>query len=137
MAESTLRKYLSVLKDVLEDFDLTLNLSPLEILGDEVNIRYFYFHFFEQVAEYNQHSYLKSIHMDLYAILRNLLHNYGLVLNVDYHRFVRWMTVSEQRIRQQKLVYLDAHILEEYRHRDTFLMLKTAAKKQYTQIHLI
>lgn len=129
IAESTLRKYLSVLKEVLEDFDLTLNLSPIEILGDEVNARYFYFHFFEQVAEYNQHSYLKSRHMDLYAILRSLLHNYGLILNVDYHRFVRWMTVSEQRIRQQKLVYLDAKILDKYRHSDTFIMLKAAAKK--------
>lgn len=129
ISESTLRKHLSILKDVLEDFDLTLNLSPIEILGDEVNIRYFYFHFFEQIAEYNQHTYPEQKQADLYAVLRNLIHTYGLILNVDYHRLIRWLAVNEQRIKQQKMVYLEQEIFDKYSKNDVFLVLKSAMEK--------
>ncbi|MBO0441229.1 helix-turn-helix domain-containing protein [Candidatus Enterococcus ikei] len=126
IAESTLRKHLSILKEVLDEFDLTLSLSPIEILGDEINIRYFYFHFFEQVADFSHNSYPEQKQADLYALLRNLTHTYGLILNVDYHRLIRWLAVSEQRIKQNKLVYLKQEIHEKYAKNDVFLVLKNA-----------
>ncbi|WP_077914713.1 helix-turn-helix domain-containing protein [Listeria grandensis] len=46
LSTSTLYRYLGHLKKVLKDFKLELTLTPVAIVGEEVNIRHFYFHFF-------------------------------------------------------------------------------------------
>ncbi|MFD2387977.1 helix-turn-helix domain-containing protein [Enterococcus rivorum] len=46
VSESTLRKYLAYLKDILNEYEIEMNTNPLYLIGNEVNIRYFYFHFF-------------------------------------------------------------------------------------------
>ncbi|WP_170924750.1 helix-turn-helix domain-containing protein [Candidatus Enterococcus clewellii] len=129
VAESTLRKHLSLLKKVLKPFDLTLNLSPVEILGNEVNIRYFYFHFFEHSLEYSGSVYPEAKQSDLYNLLRSFLHKHGLVLNVNYHRLICWFFISEQRIRQKKLVYLDKSIIDKYASFHAVFTIRNALEK--------
>lgn len=125
ISESTLRKYLFLLKKVLKQFDLTLNLSPIEILGDEINIRYFYFHFFEQITEFSRNNYTN----ELFSLLRNLINVDGLLLNVDYHRLVHWSAITEQRIRQNKLVYLKQEVYEKHSRNSALPSIKRSMKE--------
>lgn len=129
IAESTLRKHLSLLKKVLKPFHLTLNLSPVEILGNEVNIRYFYFHFFEHSLEYSGPIYPEAKQSDLYNVLRSFVHNNGLILNVDYHRLMRWFFIGEHRIRQKKLVYFEKDIIDKYIASNAVSIIKNALIK--------
>lgn len=46
LSTSTLYRYLGCLKKVLKEFNLELTFTPVAIVGEEVNIRQFYFHFF-------------------------------------------------------------------------------------------
>lgn len=125
IAESTLRKHLNVLKKVLKKFNLTLNLSPIEILGDEINIRYFYSRFFEQDPDFIRNNHPET----LYTFLKSLTHAESLILNVDYHRLICWAAVIEQRIKQSKTVYLKPEILEKYSNTYTISAIRTALNK--------
>lgn len=116
LSESSTRTYLKLLKNIVEEYNLTLKLSPVVILiGKEADVRYFYFHFFHYSGELATESPQYQINAKgLYDYLDYLALEYQIPLYVDYSRVLLWMFVIETRLSQGNTVIIDEKIITQY-----------------------
>lgn len=128
LSETTLRRHLKVLKKVLAEYHLHLNISPIEIIGPEENIRLFYFDYFR----YTQDSELTTVTPEqnyyVYSILKKLNHM-DFLLDLDYQRLLSWFIVFEKRVQQKKHVQFTQDMLLEYTNMNGFFQLKQALQQ--------
>lgn len=129
LAESTVRKYLTVLKKILKGYGLSLSLSPIELVGSEINIRYFYFQYFSQ-SSYDTLVKTEIQNVDVYNKLRNIFSQYQISLNLNYRRLVEWLIIIDKRISQECFVHFDEATREKYMSLKSFFEVKNAIRKE-------
>lgn len=126
ISESTMKNYIRTFRNVLKDFRLDLDTTTFSLVGDEANIRYFFFQYFRSIHE----SSAPIIHNDQYheitEVLEKMKRDYDLNLNFDYYRATIWMFIIEKRIENQHFIEFDASILEKYENKDSYRRFKTA-----------
>lgn len=113
LSETTIRTYLKQLETLVDEYKLKLNLSPVvSLVGDEENIRYFYFHFYfysgELIAENPRH---QANAQGIYNYLDYLSMEFQIPLYIDYTRLLIWMFVIETRLSQGNSVVLDEKLI--------------------------
>lgn len=106
-AESTLRRFLSKIEPYLESYGLRLSLNPVSFIGDEANIRKFFFDFY-----YNgeQTPYMirppEGLHTLFLAELSEDLGNYEVGTGVSTSAFYFLLYVTMVRVQQKKRLSL-------------------------------
>ena len=135
ISESTLRKFLTILKDVLAEYDLVLTMNPVDIIGKEINIRYFYFQYFRYSHESSSLSVRDNQFNFIHDTLKKISTSYGLVLNVDYSRIVSWLTIFEQRITLGHKINLEQKLIEKYKYKPSFLKFEAAVRLHFRKIN--
>lgn len=126
LSVTPLKKHLIALKEILKNFDLQLQLSPLEITGNESAIRYFYFQYF-RYANDNYNLIIREDHfIGVHQVVNNLMTDFGLVLNVDYNRLLTWLSIFEQRIKLGRINYIPEDIIEKHRFSPSYIKFKNA-----------
>lgn len=123
IVESTLRKYLTHLKKILNNYDLSIKLTPVEIVGNEADIRYFYFKYFE----YHSPTYLTELTNEAqsegYAFIQSLTIHYSRNLEIDYQRFIQWLSIIRHRITLNNYIILEDTFREQFTHHHHFVFL--------------
>ncbi|WP_317913448.1 helix-turn-helix domain-containing protein [Carnobacterium maltaromaticum] len=130
ITEATLRKHLVILKKVLTEYNLTLTTVPLEIIGSEIDIRFFYFHYF-------RHAHTKA-QLEIPDELDNFF-NEGLIqtekakanLNLDYQQMIYWFTITNKRRAQKKYVSLDEGLILKYANNRGYLNFSNNVQKLF------
>ena len=137
ISESTFKKQLSLLSEVLSHYNLTLSISPIDIIGNEINLRYFYFQYFR----YARNSIIPYLRDDQYSFIFNtvksLTDNYGLVLNIDYYRVASWLLIFEKRLEQKRFITLPPSIHNKYTKKESYLKFKAAMLKHFSENPLL
>jgi len=114
ISQSALRKHIDLLKDVLADYQLTLNTNPFELIGNEIDIRHFFFHYFNN----NHRNWMNTFTDADFEIIDNFFDyirdNYKQVLTIDYYRFAQLIKISRNRIAQNKKVSFDSSLISTY-----------------------
>ena len=135
LAESTLRKYLNILKNVLKEYHITLSLNPLEVIGKEINIRYFYFQYFKYSHTDTSPS-VKQEHLTfIYETLKKMIKNSSFVLNVDYYRLANWTYIFEKRISQGHYITLPTTLYNEFKHKNSFIKFNNAIREHFPKVN--
>ncbi|UOO46392.1 helix-turn-helix domain-containing protein [Enterococcus casseliflavus] len=113
LSETTTRNYFKILKNILAEYNLKLDLSPVvKLTGDEVNIRYFFFYFFNYSGELViQSPRYKENAKGVYNYLDHLALEYQIPLYIDYSRLLIWIFVIETRLSQNSTVMIDDEII--------------------------
>ncbi|MBP2099479.1 helix-turn-helix domain-containing protein [Enterococcus rivorum] len=124
VSESTIRKYLNLLKSVLKEYRLSVLTKPVEIIGNELDIRYFYFHYFRNMNIVNRDSSLATESKKFYEIINYVENRWGFILTLDFYRMIHWWTIFKKRIAQNKVAHFDSAILEKYRNTSGFITSK-------------
>lgn len=132
ISDSTLKKHLSILRSVLEHYSLTLSTSPIDIIGNEMNIRYFYFQYFRYGRKTSHNTLRDDQYMFVYNTIQSLIDNYGLVLNVDYYRVASWLLIFETRLEQQKFVQIPKKVHDKYKDKASYLKFKSAVLTHFS-----
>lgn len=103
LSERTLRRYLPHLTEVLERYNLTLQLSPyLALIGNEADIRYLYFDYTSQRGWREEDVHLdKMVEKFYYEFQEAFLKKYQKVLTLDANRAKMWHHVILQRVEKQ------------------------------------
>ena len=116
LSESTTRRYLKLLESIVKEYDLTLEVSPVvSLTGEEANIRYFYFHFFNYSAQLVTESpQYQTNAKGLYNSLDYLAIEYQMPLYLDYSRLLLWIFVVETRLSQGNTVLIDDEIINRH-----------------------
>lgn len=123
-SESTLRRKLSKLKTVLRDYDLILNINPIDIIGNEGNIRKFFKDFYYE-GDPTPHTLMPP--QDLYerisAKLNENHHVYEVGTGTSISDFYYSLYVTIERYRNNHTIRLDAEIEQTiYNEKDFNLM---------------
>ncbi|MDA9470585.1 helix-turn-helix domain-containing protein [Enterococcus sp. 5H] len=128
---SSIRQLLTLLKKVLKEFDLTISTNPINIIGNEISIRYFYFQYFRYTQE-NLSIFSNSSHLDfIYHIIREISIDYGSVLSTDYYRLSHWLLIVETRINQGHTVSISSDTFNFYKDKDSFIRFKKAVNRYF------
>lgn len=126
ISESGIRKHLELLKRIVREYSLTIQLTPVDITGNETDIRYFYFQYFQYAHETSAVPLRPDQLESLYNTISSIHNEYGFVLNLDYHRIAHLLAVSEQRISLKHSIYLPPSIIEKYITSNSYLKFKQA-----------
>lgn len=131
ISESTVKNYLFILKKVLKSYNLTLSYSPIDILGNEIEIRYFYFQYFRYARSSEAPILRDDQYITMLNIIKSTINNHGIILNFDYYRLASWLTIITKRIKQNKHVHLSETIHSKYAKKDSYLKFKLAIYTHY------
>ena len=128
VSESTIKKYIKILKQVLREFDLSLDLNSFTIKGDEINIRYFFFQYFRYIHESSAPNISENNYQTISLALHALKERYGLSLNFDYYRTMLWLFIIETRTDQSYYVSFPKDVLEKYERKESYSKYKRVMK---------
>lgn len=127
LSDSSVKRYLSHLKKELKKYDLNLTLTPkIDIVGDEITIRYFFFRYFRYAFD-NSFLPIKEHQTTLvYQTISKLISDSGFALSIDYTRVSNLISIFEQRIKTGYTVHISENVKALHRDSDSFRRFKRA-----------
>lgn len=85
LSDSSVKRYLAHLKKELNQYDLNLTLTPhINIVGDEITIRYFFFRYFRYVFDNSLLPIEAHQTNSVYQTIAKLISESGFALSIDY-----------------------------------------------------
>ncbi|MBC6316977.1 helix-turn-helix domain-containing protein [Listeria grandensis] len=117
LSTSTLYRYLGDLKKILKEFKLELTLTPVAIVGEEVNIRHFYFHFFyntNDISSMNSptEKHQKIFH-DSYSFFMKVTNQ---EVTTQHRSALYWLMVTNKRLEQGHTITLGEDLKKIVKH---------------------
>lgn len=127
LSDSSVKRYLAHLKKELNQYDLNLALTPhINIVGDEITIRYFFFRYFRYVFDNSLLPIEAHQTNSVYQTIAKLISESGFALSIDYTRVSNLISIFEQRIKNGHDVLLSENIKKLHRDSDSFARFKRA-----------
>lgn len=121
LSSSALYRYLSSLKNILKDFNLTLSLTPVKIEGAEVDIRYFYFYFFYSTNDISP-KYRPG--QELFDIFKKnydfFIENTDIEGSVQHRSILYWIMIVNKRIEQGHHITIPEEVKEKQKQSLTY-----------------
>lgn len=100
VSEATLKRHVLKLRKVLKKYALTLTLSPVQLIGKEENIRYFYFQYFHDAENIRETFQPEIVHQDSVDYLSLCLEEkLNLKILLDHRRLSFWQMVQKMRFK--------------------------------------
>lgn len=111
ISDSTLIRYLKKLNLVLQEYSLTIKYNPVSIIGLEVNIRIFLYHFLIDAITFD-YNYDPTI-IKLYSSMINHIQNETpLHPTVNSNMMIYWILVTKSRIENGNYIFLSKNVIE-------------------------
>lgn len=124
LSTSTLHRYLTYLKNLLKEFKLELSLTPIAFLGEEVNIRHFFFNFFYSMNDISTISHPTEAEYEFHI---KVLAGYDEIRRTSnysqYRRGMYWLMVVNTRIKQGCFVKINPELKKVQRRMETYQVL--------------
>ncbi|MBP1044295.1 helix-turn-helix domain-containing protein [Vagococcus sp. BWB3-3] len=137
ISSSSLRLYLNQLRNLLLEFNLTLNTSPtISISGHEPEIRFFFFQYYRHAHEGSAVLPDSSQQNKLYNLVKATLDSKKRGLNLDFYRLLNWFWIIEQRIQHKKFVDLPQTSIDQLIDTSSFEIVKELINRLLTQDNL-
>ncbi|WP_430534772.1 helix-turn-helix domain-containing protein [Listeria rocourtiae] len=135
LSTSTLYRYLGYLKKILKEFKLDLTLTPVTIVGDEVNIRHFYFHFLYNTNDIS--SMNRPTEQD-----REIFHRWystfigkmNRKIATQHRSALYWIMVIRKRLEQGHTILLDRRLKESVRQLSTHKFMPESGQNYFPGI---
>lgn len=100
VSEATLKRHVLKLRRVLKKYSLTLTLTPVQLIGKEENIRYFYFKYFHDSENIRATYQPEIVHQESVTYLFSCLEEkLNLKILLDHKRLSFWQMVQKLRFK--------------------------------------
>lgn len=135
LSDSSVKRYLAHLKKELNQYDLNLTLTPhIDIVGNEITIRYFFFRYFRYVFDNSFLPIEEHQTNSVYQTISKLISDSGFALSIDYTRVSNLISIFEQRIKTGNTVLLTESVKKLHRDSDSFARFKRAFSPNFETI---
>ncbi|EUJ24343.1 helix-turn-helix domain containing protein [Listeria cornellensis] len=135
LSSSALYRYLTSLRNILNDFNLTLSLTPVNIEGAEVDIRYFYQYFFYSINDISPTYRPGSELLDIFEKNHNyFLENTEIDGSVQHRSLLYWIMVVNKRVSQNHFIEIPDDIHEKQQQSLTYKYIDKLAHEILTSI---
>lgn len=108
VTESTFKRYLTIFRRVLKEYNLKLSTNPVNIVGKESDIRLFYFDFFHSSSKVSQIEYPTEKELEFF----NELQKTNFFGFLQYHRSLDWLMVIIRRNLHGNEIVLSKELVE-------------------------
>lgn len=135
VSEVTMRVYIKKLEEVVKQFNLKLSFSPVRLIGDEVNIRCFFFSFFKISEELGVLTPTNKMVTTFYETIDEIKNTYKASINMDFKRAMHWLRIVEKRVKLGKFVSLKKNIIDEQKKKNSFIHFSRAYEEK-VKVHL-
>ncbi|WP_430535247.1 helix-turn-helix domain containing protein [Listeria rocourtiae] len=129
ISTSTLNRYLSYLKNILKEFKLELSLTPIAFIGEEVNIRHFFFNFFYNMNDISTISHPTEAEYELH---KKALAGYDEITKISntlqHRRALYWIMVVNTRIKQGHFIKINPELKKLQKQMDTYRVIAQLAE---------
>ncbi|MBC1435183.1 HTH domain-containing protein [Listeria rocourtiae] len=135
LSTSTLYRYLGYLKKLLKEFKLELTLTPVAIVGEEVNIRHFYFHFFyntNDIASMNRPS--KEDQAIFQASYSFVVEKTNRDVITQHRSSLYWIMLTKKRLEQGHNLVLDEDLKTLVKQMPTYEIMPQMGKFYFPNI---
>ena len=128
ISESALRTYIKHMNKTLEIFKLSISFRDVKLLGNETNIRYFFYAYFSEFQELfvsvceDKLQYFSVLYEDMRKTLR--IHDNKL-LHYSYQQISRWIFIVRDRLELGKFVKVKKSLAERIRKRPSYCRFKS------------
>lgn len=125
LSETTLRKHLSKLNDILYGYNLKLNLKNVELEGREEDIRFFFFTYFYG-SRYVPHMEEPSFEIiELFKRIKNRAKKLGIIkLTIQYNRSLYWLMIIKRRNQFNKYMQIAPSLKKRYENTYLYSLIK-------------
>lgn len=124
LSTSTLHRYLTYLKNLLKEFKLELSLTPIAILGEEVNIRHFFFYFFYNMNDISTINHPTEVEYEFHMKLLAGYDEIRKTSNFSQHRRgLYWIMVVNTRIKQGHFIKINPELKKKQKKMETYQVL--------------
>lgn len=124
ISTSTLHRYLTYLKNLLKEFKLELSLTPIGFIGEEANIRHFFFNFFYSMNDISTISHPTEADYQFHI---KALAGYDEITKTSnyshYRRAMYWTMVINIRIKQGHFVKINPELKKIQKKMETYQVL--------------
>lgn len=111
VSSSVIRKAIKHMNNVLESFDIMISSNKIDFVGDEVNIRFFLFVFFNDFRNnfifVSQMDIQEKIYQDIVLKIKSITRRN---MNYSYSRAISWIMVNTVRMMHNKDVIVNQEI---------------------------
>ncbi|KGL42490.1 hypothetical protein BMT55_03095 [Listeria newyorkensis] len=135
LSTSTLYRYLGHLKKILKEFKLELTLTPVAIVGDEVNIRHFYFHFLYNTNDIS--SMNKPTEEDKEIFLRwysEAIDKTDRKIATQHWSGLYWIMIIRKRLEQGHTLVLESRLKASVRQLSTYKFMPRSGRSYFPGI---
>lgn len=124
ISDITLKRKLLILKKSLKQFKLGLRLNPVQITGNEINIRCFFFSYFRNVASDSFRLCFNNEYSFHYQVVNEIKTGLDSSFHSDFRRAMQWMLVLEERILAGNLVRLPHTLIKQQVRKRSYINFK-------------
>lgn len=138
ISEMSLKRYIKVLKEKLIEFNLSISLNPLNLIGREVDIRYFYYTYFSTASHSKFRPKPNTKHIQVYnQCIKEAEEKMSSVLNIDFRNTIFWIMIIQKRIETGHIVELEMKTINENKEIKNYFHFDQIYKKNFKNIFLI
>ena len=136
VSESTIRIRIKHINKTLSQYGLSLSYYSVTMMGDEANIRYFYYTYFSEFQELyiavcdEGLQYCNTIYKNLVtAISKSELK----LLNYSYQQVARWLLITRERMVLGAFVKINSDFISRMKKRRSYNIFKSVYEKEIAQ----
>ncbi|MFB8623392.1 helix-turn-helix domain-containing protein [Enterococcus casseliflavus] len=124
ISETSFRRYLRQIEPVLKEYGLKLSLTPIDLKGDEANIRKFFKDFYYE-GEMTPHTLVppKEIHELIYQTFLSKIKEITIGTGTSPNEFYYNLYIAIERVRQGKRINVPTNLYKSVRNNKDFLNL--------------
>lgn len=135
LSEATFRRYLKQIQPVLEEYELELSLYPIDLKGQEANIRKFFKDFYYE-GEMTPHTLVppKDLHELVQATFYNQFADFTIGTGTSPAEFYYSLYIAIERVRHGQTISLPTVLIEKVIDSDNFQLmfsLQEAIRENY------
>lgn len=124
LSETTFRRYLKQIEPVLNEYGLELTLYPIDLQGNETNIRKFFKDFYYE-GEMTPHTLVppKDLHELVQKTFYHVFSNFSIGTGTSPAEYYYNLYTAIERVRQGKKITMPALLVEKVRESENFQLM--------------
>jgi transcriptional antiterminator len=130
ISNTSLRHKINYANRILKHFQLKLSSYTVELIGNEVDIRFFYYTFFKEFRDLFVTQNQDDEYVEIFTQIISGVNKANIpVLSLGHFPITLWMTVVKERLLNGNYITLNPELVQKISKRKSFLIVKNVYEK--------
>ena len=136
VSESTLRSVITHMNKTLSLFNCSLSFYDVKMIGNEIDIRYFFYAYFSEFQELFSSIFCDKLQhcIEIFEDMKKTsVEQKGRLLNYSSQQVIRWLLITRERLELKKYVHVEEEFIKGIKKRLSYKEFKTIFEANITR----